>query len=479
MATAYEMIADSLTQRLTPNGMLCFSDRMAEVYCHQMQAFTNDQVTADWRSRCSGLYPGSINDELDVAAEMGKWFPTHYYKILRVLIRDFLSQNTSLDCNPFGASDLTILDIGAGVGTASLAIVDTIALWQQIAVEHGYPPLKTTIRILPVESDDKKTSVRDSLYRLLESRLPAEMLRIEHLSPLEKAFVEDEQCVDEIVRQVGQGHLVLCVFSNILNWIKDLRPKWYMRLLRSIGLAQIPAQPYLHATTKLLNELHCCRKVVISSETSSQELGGQQRILLDEIRRNTNVDRVISSKNKPERIDYRNQRASYYDWLSTYWTSFYSATVSLDRGCNTNAFSHCQESTLHQGLNQHQLRVVWSKARYEVCRNPVVDEVHSRLMETNLDWYLERLTRSLSNGSSDGWFQTAGFYLQPKPGGGSRVTALCSISDAVAAVILLWGVRGNIRKLMRNNSHAYRLEIDQSEFLYEVLWRCLQEIHSN
>jgi hypothetical protein len=31
----------------------------------------------------------------------------------------------------------------------------------------------------------------------------------------------------------------------------------------------------------------------------------------------------------------------------------------------------------------------------------------------------------------------------------------------------MWGIRGNVKRILHGNSHAYRLEIDESEFLYE------------
>lgn len=466
MQTAYDLIANELVDQLSPGGVLRFSDRMGEVYQQQMDAFSSDPATSGWRSRCPGLHPGSIRDETDIAAEMALWFPTHFYKIQRVLIRDLLQNTSQTDGYPFGTSNITIVDIGAGVGTASLALVDTIALWQEAAMKLGYPPLKARVRVLPVESNEKKTDVRNVLFGLLEKRLRPELIHVEHLPPLEKDYVEDEQCADDIVNMLGSDYLAICVFSNILNWIKDV--KWHVRLLRKFGIARSSTPPHLVSTVKLLNDLNFCRTIVLSSETKTPELGKQQQILIDEIRRGANVDGRLDTGSIRDHIQYSNPPQSYYSWKPAYSVDFHSAVVSLDRGCGNPRLSHCRDSTLHRSLDRRQLRLQWSKARYEVHRNPIVDEVHCKLLETDLDWHLERLARSLACGSSDHWFQMpTGFYLQPKPGGGSRVTSICSIADAVVAVSLMWGIRGNAKRILHGSSHAYRLEIDESEFLYE------------
>jgi ribosomal protein RSM22 (predicted rRNA methylase) len=140
----------NLLERLAPGGndptserIWRFGERVAAVYEQQMEQFDQDEETSQWHRLYSAdnmPEPSDTRNKTDVAAMMGFYSPTNFCKFQKLVTQQLLNweaSQTQLNPYPFGTSRITILDIGAGVGIASLATIDVLSTWADVVATLG------------------------------------------------------------------------------------------------------------------------------------------------------------------------------------------------------------------------------------------------------------------------------------------------------------------------------------------------------
>jgi hypothetical protein len=129
-----------------------------------------------------GPDPRSIVSAADVAAELAFYYPTHFFKFQRTLFHELAKPYPASPASPFGFTDLTLVDIGAGVGTATLAVVDMLAEWQVACLKLGHSPAAVHLRAISVDNNSIKERVRADLYAGMAAVIPEHLLSM-HDSP--------------------------------------------------------------------------------------------------------------------------------------------------------------------------------------------------------------------------------------------------------------------------------------------------------
>lgn len=143
-------VVHTLLERLAPPGsgptserIWQFSERMATVYQEQMRQFDEDEEARQWRRLYSADNmppPSDTRNMADVAAMMAFYSPTNFCKFQKLLVQQLLdweSRQARLNPYPLSSPSITIIDIGAGVGIASLATIDVLATWTEIVAGWG------------------------------------------------------------------------------------------------------------------------------------------------------------------------------------------------------------------------------------------------------------------------------------------------------------------------------------------------------
>jgi hypothetical protein len=169
-----QTVVHTMLERLAPPGsgptserIWRFSERMATVYEEQMRQFDEDEEARQWRRLYSANNmppPSDTQNAADVAAMMAFYSPTNFCKYQKLVVQQLLdweSRQARLNPYPFGAPRITIIDIGAGVGIASLATIDVLASWTEILAELGYKQLGMSVKVILVEPDRNKQGPRD------------------------------------------------------------------------------------------------------------------------------------------------------------------------------------------------------------------------------------------------------------------------------------------------------------------------------
>lgn len=222
-------VLQTLIERLAPSGddptserIWRFSERIAAIYQQQMKQFDEDEEASQWRRLYSTENmppPDDTANRAEVAAQMAFYFPTHFFKFQKVVMQQLLewqSEQAQVNPYPFGAPSITLIDIGAGVGVASLAVVDLLATWTEVIAELGYKQLGVSVNCIVVEPDLNKQSPRRQMFSSLSRLLDTHMISIEHSTEIFAPFPEPE-CIQQIQRAITGGSLAICCISNFLS----------------------------------------------------------------------------------------------------------------------------------------------------------------------------------------------------------------------------------------------------------------------
>ena len=108
------------------------------------------------------------------------------------------SRQARLNPYPFGASSITIVDIGAGLGIASLATIDVLAAWADVLAELGYRQLGISVKIISVEPDAKKQGPRQNMLGSLSSLLDRRSIAVDGVTDVVVSY-PDPDCVQQVL----------------------------------------------------------------------------------------------------------------------------------------------------------------------------------------------------------------------------------------------------------------------------------------
>lgn len=207
----HQPVVHELLERLAPPGsgptserVWRFSERMATVYQEQMRLFDQDEEAKKWRRSYSAENmppPSDTQSIADVAAMMAFYSPTNFCKFQKLLVQQLLdweSRQARLNPYPLSAPSVTIIDIGAGVGIASLATIDVLAAWTDILVELGYKQLGMSVNVISVEPDAKKQGPRQKMLSGLSRLLDRHSIAVERVTEVSAPYPEPD-CIRQIL----------------------------------------------------------------------------------------------------------------------------------------------------------------------------------------------------------------------------------------------------------------------------------------
>ena len=435
---------------------LCFSKPMADVYKEMMEQFDADASARDYRVRYRyrNPRPDEINDSCDVAGVMWCLFPTHFFKFQAALIESaFPNHIEDLAYSIFGCSELTILDIGAGVGTASLATIDFLHQWQQFLMEKGHAPHRMKVIVQPVENNPLKLPILREMLKKLTNCVPRYLLQVEVRDSIEKDY-PDEACLTQIqnalkeVQQAleGGGFHLLLVMSNILTWIRDWKPSWYARLTRMIPplsrlLTHSKLPNYLDQTVDLLNSLEFDAKTVVSVETE----GKKSKLLREvEFAIQTLAVQVLDSErytSSQMKVTFDNPpRSKWHELGKPPYTDTFNQgrCLSLVPSFRRQKLLH-EVLLLHEDLSRDPLYLAWAKTRHWKSHNSISDEVEIKLFESDLEWKLWRFRQmAYSNTLQTEYNEYVIPYESPKSQDDTRCLSACRFEDEMLMLALTW-----------------------------------------
>ena len=155
---------------------------------------TKKGVNPTYKQKMARLGKGS--EWQDIAGEIFSYMPTHYFKFLHILEKEEINSTIKeLD-------DITILDIGCGIGTVTHCLNDYIS--------KEFPNKEVDIMCLGFEPCEHRGELFEVAFKRYNNK------NIQHKF-IRGCFPEDiKMAIDEI-----RNNNVFIVTSNLFNWIRD------------------------------------------------------------------------------------------------------------------------------------------------------------------------------------------------------------------------------------------------------------------
>lgn len=348
-------VLQTLVERLAPSGgnpssepTWRFSERMAAVYELQMRRFQEDQEASQWQRLYSTEnmpLPDDTTDMAQVAAQMAFYYPAHAFKFEKAAVQQLLewhSKQGQVNPYPFGASSITLIDIGAGVGTATLAMVDLLATWTDVVAELGYKQLGISVKPIVVEPDINKREARGHMLSHLSRLLDRHSVTIEPVTEVFALYPEPE-CIEQIQHSVAGGSLLMCCISNFLSSVPFGGERAEVAVAVQAATDPIGAvESFAGMSSQQAAAL--ADKAAKCAEATRQLLGNstiRNRLLLaSEVDEQGRTLRSFARSLQPyvEMLVRRN-RVRFYSPPGCYWHSLRDDEESADPNCAVNFWS--------------------------------------------------------------------------------------------------------------------------------------------
>lgn len=243
---------------------------------------------------------------------------------------------------PFGAPSITLIDIGAGVGTATLAMVDLLATWTDVVAELGYRQLGISVKPIVVEPDINKREARGHMLSHLSRLLDRSSISIEPVTEVLALYPEPE-CIKQIQRNVAGGSLLMCCISNFLSSVPFGGEQGKAAVkVQAASDPDSAVEPFFGMSSQQAAML--ADKAVQCAEAARRLLGNstiRNRLLLaSEVDEQGRTLRSFARSLQPHlEMLVRRNRVRFYSPPGCYWHSLQEDEKVTDPDCAVNFWS--------------------------------------------------------------------------------------------------------------------------------------------
>lgn len=262
--------------------------------------------------------PEHLQDIPSIGAYLHKYFPTHFFKAYSVF-GDMISAGADLVKWP----RIIIVDVGAGIGTASIALAECLANINRDRIRQSISPYQTEVLVIALDPKDIQKQIATRLLDELSSRLLKDSIKLTLVDYIANTLAPGTP-VHNIVTSLQlrpdvTPAPVIIVGSNLLNWLVPQSTRWdsliriplkklIQRLFGETG-APPEYRHYIDGCEQLIGRLDPPVSWIIGVETDRQYLAVFQRWVGAELSRRFPGVLRLSQNSK---VLFENPAASYY-----------------------------------------------------------------------------------------------------------------------------------------------------------------------
>lgn len=398
-----------------------------------------------------------IRSYKELAGVLYHHFPAHFYKAQDTILR-YQEKNIETSASIYTQKKVTVLDIGAGVGTFTLALVDTL-LQYSIA---PYPE----IHVILVEPNSYCHNIADRFFQRINKD---SAIRVEY------KIVDDsfpgKPCLDAVKRELAKENFNFLVIAmcNLVHWLDN-------RSLYETGVQFIKNvvdefQP-LHS---IIFSVETKPKTVSESNVFDSLLGGIEK-LKDKVIGFFLSRYVLSEKvakfqrclaqcfdyNEMDykldcvKLEYTNFPKSRYQDIPIYPNEYWSGQVIIYLG-------------IMQLSKYENLDKAYYKARMALRREFPYDDIAIKLFEYRYKDSIHYCSEMLKNGYS--FCPRPIFFKYPKNETDFRPKIIDNLYDSLVAATFLDVFCRKIDEHFSDSSYGNRINKNtNTEYMYEYFW---------
>jgi hypothetical protein len=363
---------------------------------HEMSSFMRDAFshTLDWLTanpHTAGFKGKKPRPDLDDASEYGiakhyyRYFETHFYKCQNSLLKASPITFDHLCASWLDQPKLWVLDIGAGTGAGTCALLNLMCDYQRYRWENGYPITTKQIHVIAIDPSKFALDVYTRLLAELRSTLVDQYIQVS-LHQIVDEFPK-ESCLERIVAEWSLDNpITLLVLAS--NVIRPLQNSWdRLKSLFSIGGKQLDLElgdVLARAYEYLLERLFFRRVIQINIVTRMKTKGEWLFDILQKIVRSFLL--IFQNKSTYEWwSNQENQAITFVNSPNTFHadqgqtnpvTSEYSHSITI--GAKS---ANADESYWDDIQHEENLKLAHARTRNYIYYGDFIDEVELKLAD--------------------------------------------------------------------------------------------------
>lgn len=410
--------------------VLTASDELMDVHTRLVDGFRGDHRYNGFDNH-KGPEVGSLRE---LAGVIYRHFDVHFYKALDAITR-YEEGNPGPFTSILRQNEVTVVDLGAGIGTFSTALVDFLHQ------KRGDASIRR-LNVVLVEPNAMWHRYSRWLFGEMKGYIGFDV-RLEIVS----ARFPEADCLAQTIKLLENmsREFLIIGMSNLLSWLKNTYQEQASFLLALIQISSplygllLSIEPKDKVFRKMFRKLSSKMKSLYSILAQQNEA-------------------CSCTGPKAIRVYYRHFPKSYYgergyqvyhNWYLSGFAVFKSGLAALG--------------------NLDNLRTAYFKARMALRREFPCDEVAIKLFESHLDLELERCAQTLKNGYK--FCPNPLHYKSPKNEKEYRIRIMDNVHDSLVATAFLDLYGRRLDKDFLDVSCGNRINPERhSEYIYVHFW---------
>jgi retron-type reverse transcriptase len=383
-----------------------------------------------------------IRNYKELAGVLYNLFPAHFYKAQDTILR-YQEKHTGTSASIDTQEKITVIDIGAGIGTFTLALVDAL-------LQHGTEPYPG-IDVIIVEPNGYCHDMTDRYFQWINENSD---IRVEY--KIIKENFPERVCLEAVIKELPKDNFdfLIIAMCNLVHWLDN-------HSLYDTGVEFIK---------KVVDEFQPLHSIIFSVETKSKtiiekvkDVFSPRQVLSRKMDKfqcslascfyNNEIDKNCSNVE----VKYKNFPKSYYrkikvEHVLQYWSG---------------------QAILYLGIMQlsryENLDKAYYKARMALRREFPYDDIAIKLFEYYYKDSLQYCSEMLNNGYS--FCPKPIFFKYPKDETHFRPIIIDNLCDSLVASTFLDVLCRKVDEQFSDFSYGNRINKNtKTEYIYEYFW---------
>jgi len=420
-------------------------------------------------------------DRHNTGQEFTFLLPSHSMKVYQTYLKIESKMVQEATNAILGKTTLTIIDIGCGGGTASIALISLLTNYQKYRLQHQLPITPITLDCLGIDPNSHALQIYAEFLTECSTTVEDLLIRIRDIRVLPGTLPENSSETLQWLSRQKRVHGLVLAFSNVIRPLAQIHSQdiQVRSIFDQLGLTKflLPSNRGQDIASKELTTLGAILEQdnvdqvilpIISADSGNKSWRTEMQTFLNTLHTQlTPLHKVASVGIQRNHFSFINPPGSYH---RDHKNCTYSIPISYDGGfAIIDNGKYVADSDWQAILSEENLLLAWTRVRNSFGYEMLEDTIEIRIFEHNIEERLKRLRDEVLSYQWDALNVANMFNFQIPKGNGKapRPISACRLEDAILAIAILQVKAAEYNKASFSNSYAYKLSKKRGEFFYE------------